>query len=688
MSSRRSGRASPQAPLALVATTGIEATLTLADAIAPEHLELVFEGADETRRQGAHRRLRVSRRGGATAFGDYAAGSNHVLPTGGAARFGGPLGPGPSGAAPRSSACRAPRPRRSRPTWTRSPARRAFPCTASRLWPRGAWPDRAKIARFAGTSPAHIGLSPHSRDRPQDPARRRSRVAVDLDGGDVAPRPAWGSSTTCSSRSAATAGSACGSRRRATSRPAPTTRSRTSASPSGRRSTRRSGDRAGIRRYGYMAIPMDEALGVCAIDVSGRPLCLFEADLPPPRSRASTPSSTEEFFRAVATNAKLTLHLGTRYGSNAHHMIEACFKAFASALREAVSIDPDEPGVPSTKGTLTVTRHRRSSTTAWETCARSRRRSSGSAPRRVITGDPDAAREADGIDPARAWGRSRAAMRRVRELGLDALVAERLERRHAGARHLPWPSAPVRALDGARRRRRARSAAGRGHGPRGTRAQGPAHRLGAGAMGARARSCHDGLATGTPFYFVHSFAVRPADRRRRPGNGRVGRAVRLRGGAAAALRRPVPPREVERRGPAAAGQLRRDLRRRFRRDPLSGDRHPRRPRRSPDQGDYDRETVYDADPLDAARRWLEQGARALHVVDLDGARSGQPENLEHVARIAAEAGGAGAVRRRPSRRVRGDVALEAGCRARRARDRRACATRTWWRPRGRRTASG
>jgi imidazoleglycerol-phosphate dehydratase len=62
---------------------------------------------------------------------------------------------------------------------------------------------------------------------------------------------------------------------------------------------------------------------------------------------------TEEFFRAVATNAKLTLHLGTRYGSNAHHMIEACFKAFARALRQAVEIDPGERGVPSTKGTLT-----------------------------------------------------------------------------------------------------------------------------------------------------------------------------------------------------------------------------------------------------------------------------------------------------------------------------------------------
>jgi imidazoleglycerol-phosphate dehydratase len=112
------------------------------------------------------------------------------------------------------------------------------------------------------------------------------------------------------------------------------------------------GDRAGIRRYGYVAVPMDEALGMCAIDVSGRPLCLFGADLPDVSIAGFDAELTEEFFRAVASNAKLTLHVGTRYGSNAHHLIESCFKAFARALREAVAIDPDERGVPSTKGTL------------------------------------------------------------------------------------------------------------------------------------------------------------------------------------------------------------------------------------------------------------------------------------------------------------------------------------------------
>jgi len=113
------------------------------------------------------------------------------------------------------------------------------------------------------------------------------------------------------------------------------------------------GARVGIRRYAHTELPMDEALATCSLDISGRPFCLFDAELPPVTIANYEVELTEEFFRAVATNAKLTLHLSTPYGSNAHHMIEACFKAFARALREAVSIDPDESGVPSTKGTLT-----------------------------------------------------------------------------------------------------------------------------------------------------------------------------------------------------------------------------------------------------------------------------------------------------------------------------------------------
>jgi imidazoleglycerol-phosphate dehydratase len=98
---------------------------------------------------------------------------------------------------------------------------------------------------------------------------------------------------------------------------------------------------------------MDEALGECAIDISGRPYCRFDADLPQVAIAGFDTELTEEFFRAVSTSGKLTVHVGARYGSNAHHLVEACFKAFARALREAVAIDPTQEGVPSTKGTLT-----------------------------------------------------------------------------------------------------------------------------------------------------------------------------------------------------------------------------------------------------------------------------------------------------------------------------------------------
>ena len=112
------------------------------------------------------------------------------------------------------------------------------------------------------------------------------------------------------------------------------------------------GDRAGIRRYGAALVPMDESLAECAIDISGRPFTVFRADLPTTSIAGFDTELAEEFFRAVANSAKLTLHVQVRYGTNAHHMIEACFKAFARALRVAVSIDPEESGVPSTKGTL------------------------------------------------------------------------------------------------------------------------------------------------------------------------------------------------------------------------------------------------------------------------------------------------------------------------------------------------
>jgi len=113
------------------------------------------------------------------------------------------------------------------------------------------------------------------------------------------------------------------------------------------------GERVGIVRYGAAVVPMDEARASCAIDISGRPFTLFEAELPAGATGGFEHELTEEFFRALANSAKLTLHLRVETGSNAHHMIEAAFKAFARALRAAVAIDPSESGVPSTKGTLT-----------------------------------------------------------------------------------------------------------------------------------------------------------------------------------------------------------------------------------------------------------------------------------------------------------------------------------------------
>jgi imidazoleglycerol-phosphate dehydratase len=115
------------------------------------------------------------------------------------------------------------------------------------------------------------------------------------------------------------------------------------------------GDRAGIVRYGHAVVPMDEARAACAIDVSGRPfLALDDGGLPPGETGGFDHELLEEFFRAIVNNARITLHLEVQAGTNAHHMIEASFKAFARALRAAVAIDPTETGVPSTKGTLTA----------------------------------------------------------------------------------------------------------------------------------------------------------------------------------------------------------------------------------------------------------------------------------------------------------------------------------------------
>lgn len=112
------------------------------------------------------------------------------------------------------------------------------------------------------------------------------------------------------------------------------------------------GDRAGIVRYGHAVVPMDEARTACALDVSGRPFLAFEGlAFPAERIADFDTDLAEEFMRAVATTAKLTLHLQVEAGTNAHHMVEATFKAFARALRAAAALTGDT-AIPSTKGVL------------------------------------------------------------------------------------------------------------------------------------------------------------------------------------------------------------------------------------------------------------------------------------------------------------------------------------------------
>lgn len=112
------------------------------------------------------------------------------------------------------------------------------------------------------------------------------------------------------------------------------------------------GQPVGLMRYGHAVVPMDEALAEAAVDFSGRPFLVFDADLPRGLVGEFDTELAEEFMRAFAVNARLTAHLGLRYGQNAHHCIEALFKAFARALGEALSVNPHASGVPSTKGML------------------------------------------------------------------------------------------------------------------------------------------------------------------------------------------------------------------------------------------------------------------------------------------------------------------------------------------------
>jgi imidazoleglycerol-phosphate dehydratase len=113
------------------------------------------------------------------------------------------------------------------------------------------------------------------------------------------------------------------------------------------------GDKKGVSRYGSATVPMDEALASVSLDLSGRPYLVFSAQFGGNTVGDFATELTEEFFRALAFNAGMTLHISCPYGQNDHHKIEAIFKAFARALKEAAAIDPSLAGaVLSTKGTL------------------------------------------------------------------------------------------------------------------------------------------------------------------------------------------------------------------------------------------------------------------------------------------------------------------------------------------------
>src|SRR5262249_47266343 len=105
------------------------------------------------------------------------------------------------------------------------------------------------------------------------------------------------------------------------------------------------GDKAGIRRYGSATLPMDEVLVTAAVDLSGRPVCVWKADVPPEILGAFNAPLAEEFWRAAASRGAFNLHVVCHHGRNAHHIVEGIFKASARALRQAVELDPRCTGV-------------------------------------------------------------------------------------------------------------------------------------------------------------------------------------------------------------------------------------------------------------------------------------------------------------------------------------------------------
>lgn len=112
------------------------------------------------------------------------------------------------------------------------------------------------------------------------------------------------------------------------------------------------GEKEGIRRYGHAVIPLNEALSMVSVDISGRPYIVYNVAMPKEKVGEFDVELTEEFFRAFANSSGMSLHINVMYGNNLHHIIESIFKAAARALDEATSIDERVKGIPSTKGKL------------------------------------------------------------------------------------------------------------------------------------------------------------------------------------------------------------------------------------------------------------------------------------------------------------------------------------------------
>jgi imidazoleglycerol-phosphate dehydratase len=112
------------------------------------------------------------------------------------------------------------------------------------------------------------------------------------------------------------------------------------------------GDKKGIRRYGQASVPMDETLAAVSLDISGRPYLAYNVNIPVPKIGEFDTELAREFFQAFTNNCALNLHINVMYGDNAHHIIEACFKAFARAMDSATQLDDRISGVMSTKGVL------------------------------------------------------------------------------------------------------------------------------------------------------------------------------------------------------------------------------------------------------------------------------------------------------------------------------------------------